>query len=200
MVLGLSLAAVRAETPAEGTTPSFEHGTHWATGVLDCADCHTALQATAPVAATMPRNTVCITCHEDEDRAAWFPRPSSHGPDRLATHQGLENLDRRDCAVCHRQSLSCTECHHGPRDGYLVPRDDWLVTGHAQSADIRAQACASCHDLVEDCSGCHLEQKVEPRNHRSPAWGTRHARYGKRVAACVMCHGSPARVCTTCHG
>lgn len=180
--------------------PAFDHGIHWATGVLDCADCHTAVVETKLREADMPSSKVCAGCHEGEDRAAWFPRPTSHGENRLEGHQTVQGLNREDCAVCHRLSSSCTACHHGAMDGYLLAREDWLPAGHAKVTDHAAQACAECHNLAKDCNACHQEQDIQPQNHRQRSWDHRHARYANRAQNCVICHGRKARVCTTCHG
>jgi len=201
-IAATSQAGAAATAPAD--RPAFDHGVHWAAGMVDCRACHEGMPDPTGTEgawreATMPGGEVCLACHRS-DPPPRLARPTDHADDRLAAHRTLPDLDARDCAVCHAASPTCATCHHGERDGFLAGRACWRERDHGRFTSPAARECAACHDLVADCNDCHRTLGVVPESHRHPRWEDTHMRWANRPDDCTVCHGRPSRVCTTCHG
>ena len=171
---------------AEGT---FDHQIHGEDAGLECAYCHSAGAGGLPQRALMPRQAVCLDCHEEAEIAGALPeRPSSHAGDYEHLHQFNVRAGESDCMLCHRESESCTLCHAGENVDFLAHDRNW-IDNHPVVARKGITNCASCHDLQSDCSDCHMQFGIQPGNHFSHTWRWRtgHGRAAKEdIGSCPV--------------
>lgn len=124
-----------------------------------------------------PAAIQCEVCHKDLD-SKYESTLAGHFPNMAA------------CMDCHRERLVSNECSkcHEPTEN-LVPadhRNDWMRLHGLASAESEAR-CATCHNIAEDCQGCHQGDPIvnpHPRDY-------------------VFKHGQDAHLsdlrCGTCH-
>jgi hypothetical protein len=118
----------------------FDHAAAATSQTARCAGCHTQMSG-------QPSGT-CDECHQTmrprDHNVAW--QELDHGQ-RAAT-------DRDRCATCHVVDY-CVACH-AQRPRSHLPLGSFAGAGHAAPARSNPRACATCHDIDDDCASCHV--------------------------------------------
>lgn len=190
----------------EASNLAFSHPEH-ARGMEEdglepaaCADCH-APSGAPRMQVSGPRAERCLTCHEHE--------AESHYADARCETCHVP-LARSDFGSDRIGRLPVPESHR---------RDDFLLTGHGETAGAGTVSCSTCH-VRETCTGCHVdaartdeiaavpaapgemeppaidpEYPVPPSHRRDDFLST----HGRKLdpAECSTCHTRES--CTTCH-
>jgi hypothetical protein len=118
-------------------------------------------------------------------------KPSSHDMSWLHRHGPLSKANLEECIQCHKDQVSCKQCHQE-----VAPRNhtpSWIKTGHGLEARWDRSNCIACHK-EDSCIECH--QNTPPSSHR-PGWGgsgssqQRHCgtcHYPLQDSTCFVCH------------
>nr|WP_275060713.1 DmsE family decaheme c-type cytochrome [Ferrimonas lipolytica] len=151
------------------------------------------------------QNSVCLSCHQDEERMAW--------------HSSTHNLEELDCADCHQvhaakdpimepatEVETCSNCHTRQKAD--------MAKRSAHPMDWGGMTCSSCHNahgsmseaalnstsINENCYECHAEK-------RGP-FLFEHEPVVEDCSACHNVHGSvnkdmltrrAPQLCQSCH-
>lgn len=160
----------------------FAHEPHME-AAIDCMECHST-PGEIPDLPGGPLKPWCMDCHAESEA----PMLESGEPNVA--------FAENDCAVCHREiSLETRpKFRGGARIAHDVP-ELWMKI-HGNEAQFDPQYCATCHDTVATCDGCH--QREMPRNH-TVAW--RRKPHGLQAMinreSCAVCHEEDS--CVKCH-
>lgn len=178
----------------------FSHAIHL-TESVDCSKCHNYIDDDDEIGFPNVWNeSDCQACHTDLDTG-----PKSHN---LAWNQlhGSEVNSSTDnnCALCHTNN-SCEECHRLQQFTPETHPVDYLFA-HGFDAKAGVMECSTCHEIIEDCYSCHIENNVMPMNHNFHNWvnledGGLHGDFAESEAElCATCH-LPSRdsSCLKCH-
>ncbi len=201
LVLLLLLLLATPQALAEETY-IFDHQFHTDEAEVDCATCHVESASGSPERGLMPSGTACIECHDEEILSALPELPSSHMGDHRNNHQFMVRGDGKDCVMCHRESESCTLCHHGENVDFVIHDRDFLYS-HPLDAKQGIEDCASCHDTQTFCVDCHMGMGIKPGDHFPTGDWLQPSHHGvagrEDLGSCLNCHGGPEPVCKNCH-
>lgn len=195
----------------QGRVPTllYRHEKHFAKGVSDCAQCHSAVtHATDTI--NKPTMARCFVCHGLTTTAiapgkcgtchppGMPDRPQSHlnRAGWLRGHGAIAKTDAFQCAACHEQKF-CNACH-----GLELPHPDgWKGLPHAQTFfATNGTPCLRCHARGpevkgrDSCDRCH-----HPKGPQTTPWRKVHPTIVKTDGArdCFGCHNPVT--CATCH-
>ncbi len=166
-------------------TTDFSHQIH--TEPFECQTCHAEITDDSIPFKTWSSSD-CQNCHSKVT-------PEYHTLEWSSLH-GLElnaNTEKQ-CQLCH-QKETCDQCHQLQQFTQKVHIDGFILS-HAFDARSGILDCSNCHELVQDCYTCHVQNQVMPMNHNFPNW------VGKNIVGGGL-HSSLAldepEVCQTCH-
>ncbi|MEE8437806.1 MAG: cytochrome c3 family protein [Candidatus Neomarinimicrobiota bacterium] len=189
----------------------FSHKFHLGQGI-DCESCHADVWETNLTKKSKPiEMPLCMTCHEEPrtnkdcftcHESLLGKTPDSHLFAWKENH-GLEVTN--NCFQCHRQD-SCDDCHlkqqfekksHPPEFDYT----------HGQDFLSFSSDCATCHEMPDFCSSCHIQMSILPLSHGfgwvlSTFPGGLHGEEAlDNPDLCQLCHIEPQSnfTCQRCH-
>jgi hypothetical protein len=178
----------------------FSHSIHL-TDSNDCNKCHSYIDDDDEIDLPHVWNeSDCQACHMDLDAG-----PGNHNLAWKQLHGSEMNSNTdSNCALCHTNN-SCEECHRLQQFTPETHPADYLFA-HGFDAKAGVMECSTCHEIIEDCYSCHIENQVMPMNHNFHNWvnlsdGGLHGEFAESEAElCVTCH-LPSRdsSCLKCH-
>lgn len=178
----------------------FSHAKHLV-GSEDCGECHSYIDGDDEVGLPNVWNeSDCFSCHKDLKEA-----PQSHNFAWEQFHGSEMNAStENNCALCHTNN-SCEECHQLQQFTPEIHPVDYMLS-HGFDAKAGVMECTTCHEIIEDCYTCHVQNKVMPMNHNFHNWvstsGGLHGEFAESEAElCATCHiPSEDMSCLKCHG
>lgn len=168
---GVQIAAV--QPPFH--TPDWvrQHGPAAATGLPNCAACHT--------------EGYCLNCHDG-------PAKNTFHPDNFVLQHGAEAYtERTECAGCHSTEVFCRTCHINSGAGVSASagntfhdaQPDWLIA-HGRAARQGMEECTTCHQQTS-CLRCHSARSGWRINPHGPDFDP--DRIAQRsTESCSICH------------
>lgn len=169
----------------------FDHKKHAKEFNLDCNHCHAAAESEKSVDLILPKEEVCLTCHNGEVASKECALCHRDVKD-IKTYPPLERKILFSHKLHVEQNIDCFTCHPGS-DAKPVLTADQMP---------EMQTCFACHDGASEsseCEICHSDAKTL-RRLIHPA-GYLHAHKllaGLDAAACASCHRQEES-CLACH-
>lgn len=165
----------RFSRPAYMADLIMPHKEHTESGV-ECVSCHgPPLERAFPRPAPLAFMTKCVDCHEQK-------------PDR-----------RTSCETCHKETRKELPPASHAALGFRTVHGKSAPKGWKEG---NGETCGICHQVPQDCSGCH--EKTKPETHRVAGWNRFHGQ-GDLLGnerpfedlSCSLCHQE--RACSACH-
>lgn len=169
----------------------FNHKQHTENLSLPCAECHEVRESDRASDRLLPREAVCLSCHDGERAAAGCDvchrspdAPVSYPPERRLLHFS----HRKHLAI---SEVNCETCHSGI-----------AASTSSQAGLPKMETCLTCHDGLRqsvECALCHTDPEVVTAKIHPDGWEEDH-----RIAAnidlprCESCHRTDDR-CSLCH-
>ncbi len=138
----------------------------------------------------------CGSCHDSASCKQCHKTVMPHPPDWLENHKPENDVDRKDCNVCHTNRNSCQNCHHDK----------------VKRAELLEVNCAPCHDEMKQKPATKIRNKgfAEHAVHFNVAESKGrpykcydcHVSFGSSAAAQASekLQGHDLRLCYECHG
>ncbi len=178
----------------------FSHSVHL-TESDDCSKCHSYIDDDNEIDFPNAWNEYnCQACHMDLETG-----PRSHDLAWKELHGSeMNNSTDNNCTLCHTNN-SCEEYHQLQQFTPETHPVDYIFV-HGFEAKAGVMECTTCHEIIEDCYFCHVENQVMPMNHNFHNWvsltdGGLHKEFAESEAElCVTCHiPSKDLSCLKCH-
>ncbi|MDP2181907.1 MAG: cytochrome c3 family protein, partial [Actinomycetota bacterium] len=138
----------------------------------------------------------CGSCHDSPSCKLCHKTVMPHPADWLKNHKPANDVDRKDCNVCHTDRSSCQNCHHDK----------------VKRADLTRENCAPCHDEMNPKPATKIQHKgfaehavhfdVEEKKGRPYKCYDCHVSFGTSKAArqAEVSSAHDLRLCYDCHG
>jgi len=180
-----------------------------------CVECHMGRRPTGPGSARvipadhtkvewysqhgglyLQQEGSCGSCHDSASCKLCHKTVMPHPPDWLQNHEPADDVERRDCNVCHRNRDSCQDCHHDK----------------VKRAELIEENCTPCHDEMSPKPATDIKHKgfaehavhftvVETKGKPYKCYDC-HVTFGTSAAAQALAaqQGHDLRLCYECHG